>query len=533
MNQTQLAATNVTVPHVIAADCTYNEVPYPSLPVAGTHPDRLYGIAKLFGLNPVPPPNSRILEIGCAGGGNILPIASQFPNATCVGIELSEVQVQNGRIATKFVGLDNLEIKQGSVTDITSALGKFDYILCHGVFSWVPDFVREAILNVSSQNLSENGVVFISYNTMPGWYFRGMVREMLLRHVADIKDSFVKIEQARALLSFLAESNATRNTSHATYIRAEAEFLAKQPDTYLFHEHLEEHNKAFFFEDFLRDAAKHNLQFLGESNIASMWTGNLPPDTQKKLESINDSAKIGHYTDCITGRTFRETLLVHGGLPISRNLDQKRLEQIRFLGRFKRIIQEAGVDEKIKTYEAASGHAMSTSQVVCQIVIETITNTYPASVSMDQLLNAIEARTKIDGQQYGVRSQELSATLMEWALAGYIEFRFQEDRISSKLTGKLKVSSWARTQARAGSILTNLRHEMISVSEVQRQIIPFLDGTRDLDEIATEIGLLLDLKMLSVTIDGTMTASNRKAIPLQIANQTIADLAKRGLLMSE
>jgi len=74
---------------------------------------------------------------------------------------------------------------------------------------------------------------------------------------------------------------------------------------------------------------------------------------------------------------------------------------------------------------------------------------------------------------------------------------------------------------------------MISVSEVQRQIIPFLDGTRDLDEIATEIGLLLDLKMLSVTIDGTMTASNRKAIPLQIADQTIADLAKRGLLMSE
>jgi len=532
---TQVGSTQYapSVPQVVATDCTYNEVPYPSYPVAATHPDRLYGVAKLFGLNPVPPHQARILEIGCAGGGNLIPIASQFPHAKCVGIELSAVQVENGRIATKFLGLNNIEIKQGSVTDITSDLGRFDYILCHGVFSWVPDLVRDSILKVASQNLSESGVAFISYNTMPGWYFRGMVREMLLRHVADIKDPLVKIEQARALLSFLVEANDSKGGHHADFIRSEAEFLSKQPDTYLFHEHLEENNKAYFFEDFLALAAKHNLQFLGESCVPTMWTGNLPEGTRKKLESIQDSAKLGHYTDCMVGRMFRETLLVHQECSISRNLDPKRLEEIRFIGRFKQIISDKRSDEVSISYKAQSGHTMTTAQAVCQMTIEAMTKAYPQSVSLDQICGEIEEKSKLDDGQYAVPRQELSTILMEWALAGYIDFRFQEDRLSTNLSGKLKMSSWARAQARASGVITNLRHEMLTVSEVQRQIIPFLDGTRDLNEIATEIGLLLDLKLLSITIDDTVTPANRKALSLQIANQILAELASASMLMAD
>lgn len=205
-----------TVPSTTAAS-TYDEVPYGSYPVPASHPDRLYSMAKLFGMQPVPPENARILEIGCAGGGNLLPMASMFPHAECVGVELSQVQCDYGSEAIKFTDFKNVSIRQGSVTDIDASFGKFDYILCHGVFSWVPEFVREAILRVASENLSDQGISFISYNAMPGWYMRGMIRGMMIEHVKLIDEPIKKIAQARALLKFLVDANANVNTPHAIF----------------------------------------------------------------------------------------------------------------------------------------------------------------------------------------------------------------------------------------------------------------------------------------------------------------------------
>ncbi len=111
-------------PQLANSGNSYDAVPYGSYPIAASHPDRMFGVAKLFGLSPVPPENARILELGCAGGGNLLPIASQFPNASWVGIDLSASQCEVANIAINFIGLKNIQIKQGSIAEITSELGK-------------------------------------------------------------------------------------------------------------------------------------------------------------------------------------------------------------------------------------------------------------------------------------------------------------------------------------------------------------------------------------------------------------------------
>jgi methyltransferase-like protein/2-polyprenyl-3-methyl-5-hydroxy-6-metoxy-1,4-benzoquinol methylase len=537
MTQVQSPIDTVSVPPAVALGCSYDEIPYPSYPVAASHPDRLYSVARLFGLKPVPPERARILEIGCAGGGNLLPVASQFPNSTCVGIELSKVQVDDAVIANKLIGLKNVQIKQGSVTDITPEFGKFDYIICHGVFSWVPEFVREAILKVSSQNLSENGVAYISYNTMPGWYFRGMIREMLLRHVRDIKSPLKKIEQARALLGFLVEANQNRSTPHATYLRGEAEFLAKQPDTYLYHEHLEEYNNAFFFEDFIADATKHGLQYLGESNLSVMWNGTLPAETKEKLDSIGDPIKSAHYADCIAGRTFRQTLLVHQGQTISRNLGRDNIEGMRVLGRFTPVdpVMEHSSSNapRMKSYKALGEQIMTTSQPISHAIMESIGAAYPASLSIDELYSEMEKRAKSDLQSGNFQKNDLMATMVEWMLAGYVDFRFDGDRLTTKMVGNPTVTTWARTQARANTLVTNLRHEIMTVSETHRQVIPFLDGTRDINGLANEIKLLISLGLLDINIKTDRPDIAAKDLPLCIAKQIVWDLGKIGLLLSQ
>ena len=518
-----------SAPLVVKSDNSYDAVPYGSYPIAASHPDRMFAVAALFGLSPVPPESARILELGCAGGGNILPIASQFPNANCVGIELSESQCEAANIAINFSGLKNIKITQGSIADVTPELGKFDYIICHGVFSWVPEPVREAILRVSSENLSENGVVYISYNTMPGWYLRGMVRDMMLRHVHGITDTAAKTAQARALLSFLVKSSESHQSPYASYLRAEAEFLAKQPDLYLFHDHLEENNKPYFFQDFIRFASQHGLQFLGESNLATMWIGNLSAETSQKLESIQDGVASGHYMDCIVGRSFRETLLVRLGLKISRSLEPTRLSEVRYLGSFK---QESKSDStERKEYTAKNGQIIFASERPSQLAIEALSSAFPGSLTLDQIVAAMEIDVEASGGQANVNRQQTSTTLMQWALAGYIDFRFQEDRLKVNGVEKPKVCSWARSQARAGRYITNLRHELIQVSDVERQVIPLLDGTRDVMAIASEIAQKIGSGAIVVDSDALQLGRKGRELPLRIAQEMVEQFGKRGLLL--
>ena len=528
----------ISIPQIAKADTSYDAVPYGSYPIPASHPDRLFGIGTLFGMKPVPPERARILELGCAGGGNLMPIASQFPNASCIGIELSNLQSEDAKIALNFTGLKNIEIKHGSIADIKPELGQFDYIICHGVFSWVPEEVREAILRVSSQNLSDNGIAYISYNTMPGWYLRGMVRDMMLRHVEGIKDTAAKTAQARALLGFLVKSTESHTSPYAAYLRAEAEFLDKQPDAYLFHDHLEEHNKAYFFQDFIRFASQYGLQFLGESTLSNMWTGNLSKETSQKLESIQDGVLSGHYMDCIVGRSFRETLLVRSGIPITRHLDQSRFNNIRFLGSFKEEpvaeVLSAKSESRNKEYKTKTGHIISAPEGSSQLTIEALTNAFPGSLSLEQLSHAMQAGIPTnDKPSLPVDQNQLAATLMQWVLSGFIDFRFQEDRLVVKGANKPMVSSWARSQARASRFVTNLRHEMISVSEVDRQIIPLLDGTRDIDSIASQIETLIRSGILKTESESMQVGKKARELPLRVARQLVEQYGKRAMLMPE
>ena len=129
---------------------------------------------------------SRVLELGCASGGNLIPHAVNYPKGQYVGVDLSKTQIDSGLEQVKSLGLKNIELKCCSITDIDESFGKFDYIICHGVISWVPDFVRDKIFEISSKNLSKNGIAYISYNTLPGWNMVRSIRDMMLYHAKDL-----------------------------------------------------------------------------------------------------------------------------------------------------------------------------------------------------------------------------------------------------------------------------------------------------------------------------------------------------------
>jgi len=115
-----------------------------------------------------------------------------------------------------------------------AAMGEFDFIICHGVYSWVPDEVQEAILAACGRLLSPTGVAYVGYNTYPGWRAKEIGRGAMLLSVGDS----AKVRRARGMVDFLqkvAQPGSVLGQALDDY----QQMAAKTGDYYLLHEELE------------------------------------------------------------------------------------------------------------------------------------------------------------------------------------------------------------------------------------------------------------------------------------------------------
>ncbi len=190
------------------APTPYDEVTYPGWPFPQAQPERLATLARLFGMAPADPAGCRMLELGCGDGGNALAVACAWPGARVVGIDLAPSAIDRGRALAAEAGIANVDLRVGDIARLPADLGEFDYVVAHGVYSWVPEPVRAALLDACRRHLAPQGVAFVSYNVLPGGHLRRMLREMLLMHVEEIEDPGRRCVAAREFLSWIAEAVA-------------------------------------------------------------------------------------------------------------------------------------------------------------------------------------------------------------------------------------------------------------------------------------------------------------------------------------
>ena len=323
------AAPRVDVASTSANDAlraAYDAFPYRSLPFAQSHPDRLATLATLFGVTPAPLARCRVLEIGCASGGNLIPIAATLPQSRCVGVDFSEVQIAEGRADVAALGLENIELVHADLRNFDGGGETFDYIIAHGVFSWVPRDVQDRVFAVCAGMLAPDGVAYISYNALPGWQTRGAIRDAMRYHASRFADPATRVLQARAVLDFLAESMQSDKTGYGAGLRDEAARLRQQPDFYILHEHLTEVNQAFYFHEFMARAAAHGLRYLGETEIKLMLTHDLAPNVVAMLSRVApDLLQREQFLDFLRNQMFRQTLLVREATTLNRTLSPERV----------------------------------------------------------------------------------------------------------------------------------------------------------------------------------------------------------------
>jgi SAM-dependent methyltransferase len=315
---------------------SYDVVPYESRSFVETHPDHLATMATLFGLEPPAIDRCRVLELGCSQGSNLIPMATALPGSTFVGIDLSARQIADGQKTATALGLTNIQLKALNILDVDESFGRFDYIVCHGVYSWVPSAIQDKILHICAKQLAPNGIALISYNTYPGWYVKQVVRDMIFYHARQFAEPLEQVRQARSFLDYLARSVAPdSSSSYEVNLRSAAVVLQEKSDSYLLHEFLEEFVQPIYFYQFVARAAAWKLRYFADARIPPMYSAGLCPEAIQTLRQLApDPIRSEQYLDFLTRRSFRRSLLCHSSLnpsprPLPERLTSQQLSKLR------------------------------------------------------------------------------------------------------------------------------------------------------------------------------------------------------------
>lgn len=472
---------------------TYDLVPYPAASFPQTHPNRLGGIAKVFGIDSPLPSKARVLELGCADGANILPMAQSLPGASFLGIDYSSKQIETGQALLAAAGLKNVELRHQNILDFPLTEGKFDYIVVHGIFSWVPEPVREKILAICSACLTDRGVAFVSYNCLPGWNMRKSIRDMMLFHTAGLTDPVARVRQARALLKFLADSVPTERNAYGLLLKSELEAISKVADNYLLHDHLEEENTPFYFHQFAVRAARHGLQYLGESSLSPMIAANFPENVSKTLSQLGQVIAQEQYMDFLRNRMFRQTLLCKAGLKVQRNISADRLKDCAFqsllLPLTAPVDLKAGVPLNCQT---TTGQQVTATDPFLKAAFSILLEANTSAISFADLLASASAKAKPFAvtpvrERPQIEFATLATNLLNLYSKGLIEVHREPVRCALTVPAKPAISALARLQARTGRSLTNRLHMPIPADGIGRAVAIACDGTRTVDQLIEQM----------------------------------------------
>ncbi|MBV9671485.1 MAG: class I SAM-dependent methyltransferase, partial [Verrucomicrobia bacterium] len=365
---------------------TYDKVLYPSGAYPQTHPRRTSTVAFLRGMQPERIDRCRVLELGCGAGGNLLPIAYDYPDSEFVGLDLAQRPIAAGRALATQLDLKNIQLESMDISDLSvSSFGTFDYIIAHGLYSWVAAPVRKRILEICRDLLRPQGIAYVSYNAYPGNHLRDLARGMMRYHVSRFETVADKVGQARVLLKFLAESELEQDC-YADVLKLQFERSMKYMDEAFFHDDLSDVNQPFYFHEFMQEAGHYRLRFVGEAMPADLDPSKFRPGVLEKLHELAEADEIvrEQYKDFLRGCAFRQTLLCHDQMELSSDVRLDRISQVH-------ATCDATFTRNNDTFvfRRPKGSEIETPNPIVGFALEVVCSRWPESVSFSQMLDGV------------------------------------------------------------------------------------------------------------------------------------------------
>ena len=506
---------------------SYDRDPYPSGPYAQSHPGRLSAIGTLFGMRPPDPRGARVLELGCADGSNLIPMAVEMPGCALVGVDLSSRQVARGTEMIDRLGLSNVRLECRDIRAVDENWGPFDYVIAHGVFSWVPRDVQDSLLALCRRCLGEQGIAYVSYNTYPGWHVREMLRRMMLYHAGAAPDAAQRAAQARALVRFLAECVPNDNDPYGVLLHKELREMKGWDDAYLRHDALEDVNEPVYFHEFAERAAGHGLRYLGEAEFHTMVGDNLPRKAAETLRRVTtDLIRTEQYMDFVRNRTFRQTLLCREEVRLERRVTAARLAGLWVSAPLVEQGQPPGdgptPDGSSAVFAHPAGGTIRAGSAVARAAFQRIAEAWPGAVEVSRL---VEPAAGAAGA--------LANTLLECVSRGLLVPSSVPPPCTPRPGTCPLASPLARAQAQTSLQVTTLRHEVVRLDPLHAHLLPLLDGTRTAQALVEDLVPAAVSGPLSVREGGEAIRDPGRLRPLlrEALRRSLEQLAGAGLLL--
>ncbi|MGE0323661.1 MAG: methyltransferase [Polyangiaceae bacterium] len=482
-----------------------DDIEYPSSAIAYTHPARLSATAIQRGLVVEFRSTFSYLELACGDASNLLPLAVQFPEATFIGVDLDAGAILRGERRANALGVKNLRLIAGNLSDVALS-GAFDFVIAHGVYSWVAADVQAALLRRAREWLAERGVLYVSYNTLPGWGLRGVLRAVMRDAAAEELEPRAKLRKAKLAVSRL-QQHVPQDNPYGALLGAELGLVLNKQDGYLLGEHLAEHNEALFVGEFLGRAGEQGLQFLGEQ-IAATPDGALEQRLPAQLEALGlPEAEAQRHLDVLCYRQFRATLLCHQERALKPRL-VARLRDAGFIaGHLNVLAQEPllAPGEKLG-FETAQGVVIESEQPLQKAALLVLSRSFPRGLRIADLMSAalaeLKARALLEVSPVSPSSiEDAIRDLLDLVERRQLELLPWTPQTATRIVGPRPcLPALTRLEATRGHVTTP-RHEALTLDGFRAAVLTLLDGRHDVGQLVGELRALLEAGELRLSAE--------------------------------
>jgi hypothetical protein len=449
----------------------YDRVAYPTAVHESTHPERLAVLARLAGLDPVPPGQARVLEIGGGTCLGLIAFAAAWPDSRCVGFDIATSAIAEGRrLAGEAVPNVSLEVLDILQAKSRYAAGSFDYAIAHGVYAWVPPKVQRALLELMAHVLSARGLGFVSYNAMPGGHIRLLLREMLLHALQGIEGTQERIDAAYSFLLEYAHSAVEDETGHPVdspdplhlALRRQAASMASRPASVLFHDELGDCYEPKSLTEVVRAAEAAGLRFLTDAGRNRWFDGFLTLDSLEASDPDAQVLRAAQMRDHVKTCFFRSTVLAPAAAGIDRRLDAQRTSSLWVSSR----AQHLGAGEF-----AAGEDRFTLVDPALVTALSDLATRWPARVRVNEVA--------VDPAQ---RNQ-----LLDLARHGYVHLHHGDAPFVLDPGERPETGAWIRRRLGAGDEqIVTLDHRPLRIDQPElRALLVAADGTRTLAELSS------------------------------------------------
>ncbi len=472
----------------------YDRVLYRGVSAPAADCRRLETVARLAGLPATRPATARVLELGCGAGANLVPLALEHPHATIVGCDLSARAVASARGDVERLGLANVTLRHVDLRDVDDSWGRFDYIVCHDVFSWVEPDARQRILDILRRQLAPHGVGFVSFDALPGWQLHRITRDLMRHHAAAVADPREAVAQARAVLAMAAAAQDQRDDPYASLLREDYFSFSRMGDDQLFHLTFSADHQPLYLHEFIGLIAAAGLQFVGDSHVPPGPRGRQPESLRAFLDRLPPPQRL-QYMDFFDNRTFRGALVCHREVELGDAPDEGALRDA-WLGL------------------ATAAPPVETADPAIQGMLGRLAERRPEFVPFAELS---DGGTVAPGR------------FLDAYAAGIIEVALSPPRVTSRIGERPAVSPLVRLQAEDGVTVTNQRFEPVRLTDIARHVVRLLDGSHGRDQVSASVARAIQSG--TTAIDPTYSLTGDPADAGWLTNVILRQLRDRALLV--